>query len=180
MAESLLEYCILLEREQKLKDELKERLTKKKKRKKPLINEIMSEHGLKPFNSDAKKPGGESEDESMHESDENSSYSESGEDDDFTGQYLKKKSTLVIGEQPSSPAKKEEECELERDEEDEDDRFYSDEEEDESKSPVHRPSDLKGLLKHKQKKTRFDMKSGASSPSKSGKARTLDQLLQMI
>lgn len=40
---------------------------------------------------------------------------------------------------------------------DEEDRFYSDEE-DGSSSPVSKPSDLKGLLKHKQKKSLFDPK----------------------
>ena len=47
---------------------------------------------------------------------------------------------------------------------DDEDRFYSDEEEDGEdgdgnyESPVNRPSDLKGLLRHKQKKSNLDLK----------------------
>ena len=42
---------------------------------------------------------------------------------------------------------------------DDDDRFYSSEEDNKggNSSPVTRPSDLKGLLKHKQKRSKFDL-----------------------
>ena len=78
----------------------------------------------------------------------------------------------------NSPDKKKSEGSDKGSDDENEDKFYSDEEEEEDdedeecSSPVHRPSDLKGLLKHKQKRSNIDLK--AYKTNNKSKHRTLD------
>jgi len=58
------------------------------------------------------------------------------------------------------------------------DEIYSEEDEEEGGSPVNMPTDLKGLLKHKQSQSNFDIDSFKHPENAGeGKVRTLDDFL---
>ncbi len=188
-----------MERDKKIKDQIQERIKEKKRKRKPYLKEFQQENekgkgdGNKSPNKSLKRD--ESSEASNFESDEVDSVEESDEDDEEDeDDYIKKKHQGLPDKyltESLSKNQQDEEHDIDSQDDDDDDNFYSDEDEDsQNHSPVQRPNDLKGLLKHKQKKSKFDIKLYQTenpdqgirkgSTGKNNQIRTLDQMLSMI
>mmetsp|Transcript_35080 Transcript_35080/g.34102 ORF Transcript_35080/g.34102 Transcript_35080/m.34102 type:complete len:437 (+) Transcript_35080:907-2217(+) len=228
ICECMLEYYLLMERDKQLKQELKEKIIQRRKKRKPKMADIIKEFDLvKSKNSQvglesAGLPSKKKELGAIDSNEEEESFSdlESDEVDSEEEEKPAEEKVKVLGrlkdggDSPKKKRKVKREAEdNEESEEDNPDIFYSDDEEegeeedkkkkrspsrpkkskateeddeeseDEASSPMLKPSDIKGLLKLKQKRSKLDIKQykGAKNdPKMKDKVRTLDDLLTMI